>query len=288
VEEEVDPWTYFFGRPGEFQRDLALLNVSPSKFVLAGVLAIVIGLGANLWGETEFFLGLFPAAGEAARELRLDSIYAVDGLKGYYEPQYQLRYPSTWLFDQRVALAKFGQLDGGLMTLSGPRGASKLPGGVLPDAAWGPAGGGQRPAKERENLSVVKQLLPPGLASMEDVLGEPEASLEKLLRETIAPAGSKRTVEPLRAVRTRRAGPGAEGSASAAANVYYEYEWRTRFDAGFALRTYSSAALGPPDAQGRRFLYTLTMVVPEGEAASGEGAVALLPRVLESFRVALS
>jgi len=44
----------------------------------------------------------------------------------------------------------------------------------------------------------------------------------------------------------------------------------------------------PPDAQGSRFLYTLTVVVPEGEATSSEGAVALLPHVLESFRVTVS
>lgn len=282
----MDPWTYVFGRPGEFERDLGLLNVTPGQFILAGVLAIVIGLGANLWGETEFFLGLVPAAGQFAREMKLDSVYAVNGLKGYYEQQYRLQYPSQWLFDQRIALAKFGQLDSP-MTLSSSRGgSSKTPSGVLPDAAWGPAGGGQRPAKERENLSVVKQLLQPGSpASIEEILGEPEASLDRLLRETIAPPDSKRTAEPLRAVRLSKPGFSTDG-ASAGDNVYYEYEWRTRFNSGFELRSYSSAALGPPDAQGRRYLYTLTVVLPESEAASGEGVVAVLPQVLASFQVA--
>lgn len=41
-----------------------------------------------------------------AREVHLDSLYAVDGLKTAYEEQYQARYPSTWLLDQRVALLK--------------------------------------------------------------------------------------------------------------------------------------------------------------------------------------
>ena len=30
--------------------------------------------------------------------------------EAYYEEQYQARYPSTWLFDQRVALLKAGQM----------------------------------------------------------------------------------------------------------------------------------------------------------------------------------
>jgi hypothetical protein len=33
--------------------------------------------------------------------------------------------------------------------------------GVAPDNAWGPPGGGDRNLKKRENLSVVKQTLPP-------------------------------------------------------------------------------------------------------------------------------
>ena len=41
-----------------------------------------------------------------AREVHLDSLYAVDGLKTAYEEQYEARYPSTWLLDQRVALLK--------------------------------------------------------------------------------------------------------------------------------------------------------------------------------------
>ncbi|CAE7942494.1 unnamed protein product [Symbiodinium sp. KB8] len=79
--EEVDAWTYVFGKPGELRRDLSLVNTSPEKLLGAGLLAVVIGLASNLWGQTEFLFSVVPAAAEKARELRLDSIYAVDGLK---------------------------------------------------------------------------------------------------------------------------------------------------------------------------------------------------------------
>lgn len=278
--ESVDPWTWVFGKPGELRRDLGMLNTSPEAILLSGFLAIVIGLAANLWGETEFFLAVIPEAGRVARDAKLDSIYAVEGLRGYYTDEYSLRYPSTWLFDQRIALAKFGQTDPGAPLLSS-NGRRNLPAraGVLPDAAWGPAGGGQRPAKERENLSVVRQLLPPkpdgSPVELQETLGPPEESLQKLLIEKIAPGGTKRSAEALRAAVVRKA----------SGNVHYEYEWRTRFDAGFALRSYSSVAVGAPNEKNQRILYTLTAVLPEAEADAGRDAATLMTKILDSFRV---
>ncbi|CAE6973647.1 unnamed protein product [Symbiodinium natans] len=278
-EEEVDTWTYVFGKPGELRRDLSLVNTSPEKIVAAGLLAITIGLASNLWGQTEFLFRLVPAAADRAREFHLDSIYAVDGLKAYYEEQYQARYPSTWLFDQRVALLKAGQMSSDDMLGVSRRGRpGAAPQGVGPDAAWGPAGGGDRALKSRENLSVVKQRLPPKAPGqppqISEILGDPEASLERLLKETIAPEGSKKTAEALKAVKAERAG-----------NTYYEYQWRTTFPSGAELRSFSSCALGPADRRGYRNLYTLTAVLPETEVVQGDGAASLMPQILEGFIV---
>lgn len=283
ADADVDPWTFVFGKPGEFQRDLGLLNTSPERFATAGILAVVIGLAANLWGETELLLTLFAPAGETAVQLKLDQLYAVDGVRAYYGDEYEARFPSGWLLDQRVAMAKFGA--GGASPddyfRSGQKPRSPTA-GKLPDAAWGPAGGGDKPLRERENLSVLKQLLAarPGKKAVDitEVLGEPEASLDKLLRETIAPPGGKKTAERIKAKRVSKYWRGTE-------NVYYEYEWRTQFQDKFALRTFSSAAVGPPDERGNRYLYTLTAVVPEEEAVAGSGIVGLMPRLIQGFYV---
>eukprot|EP00403_Amphidinium_massartii_P041349 CAMPEP_0178454980 /NCGR_PEP_ID=MMETSP0689_2-20121128/45660_1 /TAXON_ID=160604 /ORGANISM="Amphidinium massartii, Strain CS-259" /LENGTH=297 /DNA_ID=CAMNT_0020080975 /DNA_START=261 /DNA_END=1151 /DNA_ORIENTATION=- len=246
--EEEDMFTYFFGKPGELQRDLARVGITPATVAWITTFSLAIGLVSNLWGQTEFVFGLIPQAGQAARDLKLDSLYAVNGLKGYYEEEYSVRFPRDWLFDPTVQLAKMGQYSGRVFTS-----ASKGLDGVAPDAAWGPMGGGQRPTRGRENMSVVRQRLGAGPGGapvqIESILGEPNAALTKLLTEKIAPEGSKRVADALRAEVIRKGG-----------NSYYEFTWRTRFDSGFALRTYSSAALGPVDAQGQRNLYTVTLV----------------------------
>lgn len=285
-EDTVDPLTYVFGKPGELRRDLGMVGTTPEQILLAGCLAVVIGLISNLWGQTEFLLSVFPAAGQLAVDWHLDQVYAVNGLRGYYSDEYSLKYPREWLFDQRVTLAKFGQTDPSNSVFSSAKGPQprRQISSILPDAAWGPAGGGDRPAKERENLSVVRQLLTsqPGSSPplLEDILGPPEASLDKLLADRIAPEGSKKVAEPLRA-EVKKAGNGLDD------NTYYQYEWRTTFDARFALRSYSSVALGPLNAGSQRYLYTLTIVVPDDAAAEGRGVFPLIDRILESFTVSL-
>ncbi|CAK9085845.1 PsbP domain-containing protein 7 [Durusdinium trenchii] len=276
--EEESLWTYIFGKPGELRRDLNLVGTTPERIIVTNLLAILIGLASNLWGQTEFLLRTVPVLGAKARELHLDSLYAVDGLKTAYEDQYQARYPSTWLLDQRVALLKARQSSPD--DLLGISKRSAMPEGVVPDNAWGPPGGGDRSLKKRENLSVVKQILPPKAPGqpqeISEILGEPSASLERLLRETIAPEGSKKTVEALMARRLEKAG-----------NTYYEYQWRTTFPSGVSLRSYSSCSLGPPDARQNRQLYTLTLVLPDAESdASADNAAALAPAIVEGFQVA--
>jgi len=283
----VDPWTWAFGRPGELRRDLALLNTSPERVLLAALIAPTIGLVANLWGETEFLIRAFPQAGPVVMDLKLDALYAVEGLRGYYADEYEVHYPSEWLQDQTVQLAKMGQSDPAGGRVYSSRAGSGSTGKLVPDVAFGPPGGGQRAAKERESMSVVKQPIPSARGrplELAEVLGDPAASLQKLLAEKIAPAGSGRSAEALRAARVSR-----QGGAAKARNEYYEYEWRTTFERAGSQqrRTYSSAALGPPDAQGTRTLYTLTAVVPEAAAAAPapEGVVAQMPKILERFHV---
>lgn len=264
---------------GLWRQQLAQWNSSPERVLTAGLLGLTIGLVANLWGQTELLFYLFPPAAQVAQRLHLDGLYPVDGLLAYYDEEYQVHFPKNWLFDQRVAFAKFqgSSPEFSMRNKAGQR-------ALVPDSAWGPAGGGQVPKEDRENLSVVKQLLPPKAPGepqeLNEILGDPQASLQRLLSESLAPAGSKRQAEPLRAARLVK----SQGS-GAGSNVYYEYEWRTTFDAGYAMRSFSSVALGLPDAMARRYLYTLTAVLPDHVVEEGNGLAELMPKVLAGFIV---
>ena len=59
------------------------------RIIVTNLVAVAIGLASNLWGQTEFLLQAVPSLGEKAREVHLDSLYAVGGLKTAYEDQYE-------------------------------------------------------------------------------------------------------------------------------------------------------------------------------------------------------
>ncbi|XP_020580661.1 psbP domain-containing protein 7, chloroplastic [Phalaenopsis equestris] len=70
--------------------------------LLSGTMAAsLIAVGANFGGLTSFLLGLLP---EAARELRLDVLYPVQGFTRCYDPDqgFEFIFPAEWVGDQSV------------------------------------------------------------------------------------------------------------------------------------------------------------------------------------------
>jgi len=185
--ERVDPVTYVFGRPGELEEDLGRLGTSPRRVFLGTAGATALALGANFGGITDTLLSTKP---DSARSLRLDSLYSVAGLRGYYTSNYAIRFPSTWLFDQSIAQAQAYRREvqsrrarpSSLQDYDGFGDDASLR-GVIPDAAFGPPKGGKY-----ENLSVVKQSVG-RVASIDALLGDPEKALRRLLGTSIAPEG---------------------------------------------------------------------------------------------------
>jgi len=236
---------YLFQRLWE---DLAKYTATPRRdwrywsiVLTSGGLAIA----SDFLGVMRFLLSLNP---EAARQAGLDQVYEVGGLKSFRRPgKYELRYPGQWIFDQSVA---FSQQAGIEMSLRKRR-------AIIPDAAFGPPGGGVASEAKRENLSVVVQPIPaPGL--LEDILGNPEQAFQRLVREKLAPEGSGRSVELLSAGRR----PGRTSQAGA-----FEFEYlvvRTLQEGKAVFHTWSAVAIGQgePGATSRP-LYTMTLVAPE-------------------------
>jgi len=312
-EEPLDRATYIFGRPGEFKSDLQMLGTSPRRLLLGVGAASGLGFVANFLGVTDNLVSINP---KLSRALRLDRLYAVEGLKGYYTGEYVVNYPNNWLFDQSVAQAQayrrelrsregygfgiedinsdaderegFGPKNGAGPVLS----TSK----VIPDAAFGPVRGGKY-----ENLSVVKQRVLP-VKSIEALLGEPRQALERLLSTSIAPEGSGKKYQLLKAVQR----PDEE---------IYEFEYLLTLPTGVRIHTWSAVALkqvpqtsspptyssagsmgSQPPSYGARApagaysslasqpeLITMTFVAPEDSVDTAKSQLA--QRVLAGFRL---
>jgi len=244
--EKRNSWAYLFKR---LMTDLRVYSATPRRDVtywsILGLSAI-LALASDVFGIMRFFLSLNP---EAARQAGFDRIYEVEGLKTFVQPgQYQLRYPGTWLFDQSVAFSQQAARE--VPTYRQRR-------SIIPDAAFGPPGGGIRPATELENLSVVIQPAQPGIG-LGQLLGEPRAALQKLAVETLAPQGSGRSIEVVSAEQ--------RNGASAKAQIY-EFEYvltKTTSQGPAVLHTWSSITLGSnKEKPGSQLLYTMTLVAPE-------------------------
>ena len=166
-------------------KDLGKYIASPRRdFTYWAILALSTAatIASDFLGVMRFLLSLNP---EAAREAGLDQVYEVEGLKSYRrDGRYTLRYPGAYLFDQSVAFSQQAARE--MKSVKSKR-------SVIPDAAFGPPGGGLASQVNNENLSVVVQPIPPD-GSLEDLLGEPREAFEKLVRQKLAPEGTDRQV----------------------------------------------------------------------------------------------
>mmetsp|Transcript_123324 Transcript_123324/g.343448 ORF Transcript_123324/g.343448 Transcript_123324/m.343448 type:complete len:374 (+) Transcript_123324:42-1163(+) len=242
--EKRGSWEYLFKR---LAKDLARYTASPRRdFTYWSIVAVSASLAvaSDFLGIMRWLLSFNP---EGARQAGLDRIYEVGGLKSFVQPgKYSLRYPGTWLFDQSVAFLQ--QAERERPTFWERR-------AIIPDAAFGPPGGGLAPAAQTESLSVIVQPVQ-GSGGLEDILGEPQQAFQKLVSQALAPAGSSTSVELIGA-RQRSDGGGDA----------YEFEYSLTKGSGqarMAFRAWSTVALGqklPNPAS--RALYTLTLVAPE-------------------------
>eukprot|EP00466_Bigelowiella_natans_P006690 jgi/Bigna1/69782/fgenesh1_pg.10_\ len=192
-EEDVDAATYVFGRPGELKRDLKIayrLGTTPRRVTLGVGTASALALIGNFVGITDSLLSTNP---QISRSLKLDQLYAVGGLRGYYTSEYVVLYPKNWLFDQSVAQAQAYRKEAE-SRFARPRFedgvddlllARKSDRNLIPDAAFGPPKGGKG-----LYLTLISPFLSSSVPSIQVLLGEPEQALERLLSTTIAPEGS--------------------------------------------------------------------------------------------------
>jgi len=178
----------------------------------------------------------------------LDQVYPVEGLKSFaLAGKYRLRYPGEWLFDLSVATSKEAERE---------RPTFRLRRAIVPDAAFGPPGGGLATAPKLENLSIVAQ--PVRMTEgLEELLGDPRAAFERLVRNALAPEGSDKTVEIIFA-----------GQRQGEFSMVYEFEYvltKPSKDGLARLHTWSAVTLGRASSAqaATRQLYTMTIVAPE-------------------------
>lgn len=238
------------------------LQSSALRRTVAGFLATLVVLALNLGGVTETLLSFVPGGKELAREWQLDTIYAVNGFKAYYGKQYRVQYPQGWVSIGAREAEQFAQAP--------EKGAWSL------DAAWSNSANARLSMSKRQGITVETQLLPArASADLVQVMGSPRQALQQFLDgrpETMS--SDTRSSFPLRAEQMKAAG-----------TDYYRFEWRTEFQspsttAGFSQKGYASLALGVPNVEGKRVLYTCKYVIPESEDSKKFG-----PAIMEGFRV---
>ncbi|CAJ1348730.1 unnamed protein product [Effrenium voratum] len=238
---KANKWLSLFQR---LFRDMGGVASRPRRdFTYWSILAAAFSLaiGSDFLGIMRALLSLNP---EAAREAGLDQVYPVSGLKSFRQAgRYRLRYPGDWLQDQSIAFSKQAQME---------RPTLRQKKRIIPDAAFGPAGGGLASPDTAQNLSVVVQAVQ--TQDLQALLGEPREAFQRLSAETFAPDNSCRSAELL--------------SAQLSAKNYYELEYRVSLagSEGPVIHCWSLVALRPSNRFGE--LYTMTLVVPEREVTS--------------------
>ena len=160
-EPPKDAVEYVFGKPGEFERDMALLGTNPRRLLLFGSLALGIAGVGDLFGVTSALLTASPPPVKAfASKTRLDTYYLVGPLRRYVDDEFgfEVKYPRAWLGDQAVYVARTQNRARALAT--DPSGdafikAGRSRRGPAAVAAFGPAAG-----TFAENLSVFSAAVP--------------------------------------------------------------------------------------------------------------------------------
>ncbi len=238
----TNKWLYLFQR---LFADMAKASEGRRRdWTYWGILlgSAVLAVIGDLFGIMRALLSLNP---EGARQVGLDEIYPVNGLKAFRQKgRYHLQYPGDWLGDESIAFSK--QAAAETPTLRQRK-------RIIPDAAFGPAGGGIAPVDKAQSLSVIVQSV--ASESLQLLLGDPPDAFARLSKETFTSAQFGQSAELLSAQQ-------ADGK--------YGFEYLVRLDSKkgpVCIHCWSVVALRRSLSSGE--LYTMTLVVPDQMLTSG-------------------
>lgn len=192
------------------------INIDPLRFVSYNLLAVALALGANFLGVTSDLMTKTDPTFFRAKQL--DQLYPIDGYRRVVDRDdgYQFIFPTDWVLDQRVLMYNTRSKELPQSSLRQQR----LDNGLAPDVAYGPAGG-----DFMENISVVKSRVLEGF-SLRETLGSAADAAEKILRTIIAPQGSGRKAQLLRAEEVKHGtGDTDGGSGQGQSSSVYEIEY---------------------------------------------------------------
>jgi hypothetical protein len=238
------------------------IGTSPRRIFVSLASSTAIALGANFLGVTSKLLEAVPEATVEASGL--DIFFPVGDYKRCRGKGYTFSYPTEWVADTTVELAKATRQAGSLDYSQGS--SSSKSNSMLPDAAFGPPGNlnARGVSKGDTNVSVLRSPVAAGFTLQ--ALGTPVKVANDFLMLSLAPKGSGRTATLVDAVED---GVGER--------QLYQFEYTVdRGERGPPLRaisvvcvisgvgkTASSDPMAPPMATATRTLLTLTVIAPQ-------------------------
>lgn len=175
------------------QQLMAGIGTSPRRIFVSLASSTAIALGANFLGITSKLLEAVPEATVEASGL--DIFFPVGDYKRCRGKGYTFSYPTEWVADTTVELAKAQRQAGALDYSSKSKSNS-----MLPDAAFGPPGNlnARGVSAGDTNVSVLRSPVPAGFTLQ--ALGTPVKVAEDFLMLSLAPKGSGRTATLVNAV----------------------------------------------------------------------------------------
>jgi hypothetical protein len=241
------------------------IGTSPRRIFLSLASSTAIALGANFLGVTSKLLEAVPEATVEASGL--DIFFPVGDYKRCRGKGYTFSYPTEWVADTTVELAKATRKAGSLDYSQGSSSSNSKSNSMLPDAAFGPPGNlnARGVSKGDTNVSVLSSPVAAGFTLR--ALGTPVKVANDFLMLSLAPKGSGRTATLVDAVED---GVGER--------QLYQFEYTVdRGERGPPLRaisvvcvirgvgkTANSDPMAPPlMATATRTLLTLTVIAPQ-------------------------
>lgn len=240
------------------------LGTSPRRLFLGTASATGIALAGNFLGVTSQLLTLVPEP--TVEATGLDTYFPRGDYRRVLGDGYAFVIPKEWVGDTYIELAKAQRAAKSL-----DYDARRRSSGTLPDVAFGPPGRlNPRTGVSEQGDTNVSVILSGGLSgfSLKGTLGPPEEAAEKLIRLSLAPPGSGRTITLRSAV---------EDTDRQVYQLEYDVD---RGERGPPLRAISVIAAGTP--MGTK-LITMTVTAPKANWESNEVLAMKLERIASSF-----
>lgn len=129
---------------------MSALGTSPRRVFISLSSAVGIGLAGNLFGVTSNVLQAVPE--DLVEQVGLDTYYPRGNYKRYNGRSYSLLIPKEWVADTALELAKAQQRT---IPLDLTSNSLRRRQATLPDAAFGPPGGGASKSGAITNVSIL-------------------------------------------------------------------------------------------------------------------------------------